>query len=179
MAAVQSYPASPPTFHSSDDGKHDLHQLPNHPPLPQTPPTTDEGSHKDDDAASSSSLSDLDETTANDIGINDFDEEENTRRFEDAARAGAEAEQHAQIKPHHFEGNVPVFMPNMDDFRDFQAFMTQADAWGMQHGIIKIIPPDEWKAARKPLDELIKHVRIKNPITQGRSANTLCNCVRD
>lgn len=44
--------------------------------------------------------------------------------------------------------------------------MAQADAYGMQSGIIKIIPPDEWKAARKALDDLVKHIRIKNPITQ-------------
>lgn len=44
--------------------------------------------------------------------------------------------------------------------------MAQADAYGMQSGIIKIIPPDEWKAARKALDELVRHIKIKNPITQ-------------
>lgn len=49
---------------------------------------------------------------------------------------------------------------------DFQAFMAQADAYGMQSGIIKIVPPEEWKAARKALDDLVKHIRIKNPIMQ-------------
>jgi len=49
---------------------------------------------------------------------------------------------------------------------DFQAFMAQADAYGMQCGIIKIVPPEEWKAARKALDELVKHIKIKNPLTQ-------------
>ena len=44
--------------------------------------------------------------------------------------------------------------------------MTQADAYGMQSGIIKIIPPPEWKADRTPLDDLVKHIRIKNPLTQ-------------
>lgn len=80
-----------------------------------TPPATDEGSH--DDAASSSSLSELDENADIDVSMQDFDEQENRRRFEDAARAGAEAEQHAQIKPHHFEGGIPVFQPTMDEFR--------------------------------------------------------------
>ena len=121
-ATVHTYPASPPAFHSSDhvnvkdEHEHDYHS---NPPLPQvsTPPTTDEGSHKDDDAASSSSLSDLDDTVDLDTRMRDFDEEENRQRFEDAARAGAEAEQHAQIKPHHFEGGIPVFQPTMDEFR--------------------------------------------------------------
>lgn len=44
--------------------------------------------------------------------------------------------------------------------------MSQADAYGMQSGIIKIIPPEEWKAARKALDDLVKHIKIKNPLTQ-------------
>ena len=73
-------------------------------PAPQvhTPPTTDEGSHKDDDAASSSSLSDLDD---------DIDDEENRMRFEEAARAGAEAEQYSEVKPERYENGVPIFTP--------------------------------------------------------------------
>ena len=131
-ATVLTYPASPPTFHSSDDAndndnvkiKHEHEYTPTlNPTLPQvsTPPTTDEGSHKDDDAASSSSLSDLDENVDLDTRMLDFDEEENRQRFEDAARAGAEAEQHAQIKPHHYEGGIPVFQPTMDEFRGKKA----------------------------------------------------------
>lgn len=72
--------------------------------LPQvhTPPTTDEASHKDDDAASSSSLSDLGD---------DIEDEENKMRFEEAARAGAEAEQYSEVKPDHYENGVPIFTP--------------------------------------------------------------------
>ena len=72
------------------------------PPQVQTPPHTDEGSHKDDDAASSSSLSDLGD---------DIEDEENRLRFEDAARAGAEAEKHTEIKPDRYENGVPIFTP--------------------------------------------------------------------
>jgi len=116
MAAVQAFPASPPTLHSSDEAKHDYHQ--NHVPSQvHTPPTTDEGSHKDDDAVSSSSLSDLDENADLGVNMDEYDEEQNRQRFEDAARAGAEAEQHSQIKPHHYEGGVPVFQPTMEEFR--------------------------------------------------------------
>jgi len=73
-------------------------------PLPQvhTPPTTDEASHKDDDAASSSSLSDLGD---------DIEDEENRLRFEEAARAGAEAEQFSEVKPDRYENGVPIFTP--------------------------------------------------------------------
>lgn len=72
------------------------------PPQVHTPPTTDEGSHKDDDAASSSSLSDLGD---------DIEDEENRMRFEDAARAGAEAEQYSEVKPDRYENGVPIFTP--------------------------------------------------------------------
>lgn len=116
MAAVHALPASPPTYAMSDEIKHDYH----HNPAPlqaHTPPTTDEASHKDDDAASSSSLSDLDESADLDVKMEDFDDQLNRQRFEDAARAGAEAEKHSQIKPHHYEGGVPIFQPTMDEFR--------------------------------------------------------------
>lgn len=72
------------------------------PPQVHTPPTTDEGSHKDDDAASSSSLSDLGD---------DIEDEENRMRFEEAARAGAEAEQYSEVKPDRYENGVPIFTP--------------------------------------------------------------------
>lgn len=67
-----------------------------------TPPTTDEGSHKDDDAVSSSSLSELDD---------EMEDEENRLRFEEAARAGAEAEQFSEVKPDRYENGVPIFTP--------------------------------------------------------------------
>ncbi len=74
------------------------------PPQVHTPPTTDEASHKDDDAASSSSsLSDLDDDMVED--------EENRMRFEEAARAGAEAEQFSEVKPDRYENGVPIFTP--------------------------------------------------------------------
>ena len=103
MAAVAmpSTTTSPKLAPTTLDTPHDLSEPL---PLPQvhTPPTTDEASHKDDDAASSSSLSDLGDDT---------DDEENRLRFEDAARAGAEAEQTSEVKPDRYENGVPIFTP--------------------------------------------------------------------
>ncbi|KIX08954.1 uncharacterized protein Z518_00032 [Rhinocladiella mackenziei CBS 650.93] len=127
------------------------------PPQVHTPPTTDEGSHKDDDAASSSSLSDLGD---------DIEDEENRMRFEEAARAGAEAEQYSEVKPDRYENGVPIFTPTMDQFKDFQRYVKGVDPYGMQSGIVLIDPPEEWKRARKALDEMVKTIRIKNPIAQ-------------
>ncbi|KPI41813.1 DNA damage-responsive transcriptional repressor RPH1 [Cyphellophora attinorum] len=111
-----------------------------------TPPITDEASHKEsDDAASSSSLSEL----GDDIG--DILDDENRMRFEEAARAGAEAEESSET---------------MDEFRDFEKYVQGVNPYGMQSGIVLIDPPEEWKRDRKPLDEQIKNVKIKNPITQ-------------
>ncbi|KIW68430.1 hypothetical protein PV04_04377 [Phialophora macrospora] len=131
------------------------HSLP--PPQVHTPPTTDEGSHKDDDAASSSSLSDLGD---------DIEDMENRMRFEEAARAGAEAEQYSEVKPDRYENGVPIFTPTMEQFRDFQRYVKGVDPYGMQSGIVLIDPPEEWKRARKALDEMVRTIKIKNPITQ-------------
>ncbi|KAI1615270.1 jumonji domain-containing protein 2 [Exophiala viscosa] len=127
------------------------------PPQVHTPPTTDEASHKDDDAASSSSLSDLGD---------DIEDEENRMRFEEAARAGAEAEQFSEVKPDRYENGVPIFQPTMEQFRDFQRYVKGVNPYGMQSGIVLIDPPEEWKRARKALDSQIKSIKIKNPIMQ-------------
>ncbi|KAI5289711.1 hypothetical protein KEM52_000683, partial [Ascosphaera acerosa] len=49
------------------------------------------------------------------------------------------------IKPDHYykDGEVPVFKPTMEQFRDFAAFIHAVDDYGMRSGIIKIIPPKE------------------------------------
>ncbi|KAI3647770.1 hypothetical protein MP228_007991 [Amoeboaphelidium protococcarum] len=40
---------------------------------------------------------------------------------------------------------VPVFKPTMEQFRDFNQFVTQVDKYGAISGIVKIIPPAEWR----------------------------------
>ena len=79
-----------------------------------TPPETDETSHshKDDDAASSSSLSDIGDLDVDPAGLGvHIEDAESDGKFEEAARAGAEAEQFSEVKPHHFDGGIPVFKP--------------------------------------------------------------------
>ena len=43
------------------------------------------------------------------------------------------------------EDGVPVFHPTMEQFKDFYAFCQAIDKWGMQSGIVKIVPPKEWR----------------------------------
>ena len=44
--------------------------------------------------------------------------------------------------------------------------MNKINAYGMKSGIVKVIPPPEWRAELPRLDEAIKAVRVKEPIKQ-------------
>lgn len=44
--------------------------------------------------------------------------------------------------------------------------MKKVDSYGMRSGIIKIIPPTEWKDAQPPLDDLVKYIKLREPIKQ-------------
>ncbi|KAI9673334.1 MAG: hypothetical protein M1829_004100 [Trizodia sp. TS-e1964] len=72
------------------------------------------------------------------------------------------------IEPDHYYegGKIPVFKPTMDQFRSFKKFMEKIDKYGMRSGIVKVIPPKEWRDALPQLDEAVKTIRVKNPIEQ-------------
>lgn len=44
--------------------------------------------------------------------------------------------------------------------------MKKINPYGMKSGIVKVIPPPEWKAGLPRLDEAIKTIRVKEPIKQ-------------
>jgi hypothetical protein len=44
--------------------------------------------------------------------------------------------------------------------------MEKVDKYGMKSGIIKIIAPQEWKDSLPPVDDLIKQIRVREPIKQ-------------
>lgn len=74
----------------------------------------------------------------------------------------------------------------MDQFRDFEKFIDKIDKYGMQSGIVKVVPPPEWyvghvslslngrlliaihnrRESLPDLSELVKTIKIKNPIMQ-------------
>jgi hypothetical protein len=88
----------------SPDKEQILHNISNAASHIQTPPASDGSSHghKDDDAASSSSLSDLE------------DDIESDTRFEDqiaGAGAGVQDDGRFDIKPDRYEGGIPIFTP--------------------------------------------------------------------
>ena len=44
--------------------------------------------------------------------------------------------------------------------------MKKINKYGMLSGIVKVIPPDEWKALQPRLDEQVKTIKVKEPIKQ-------------
>ncbi|KAI1266279.1 hypothetical protein F5Y18DRAFT_382971 [Xylariaceae sp. FL1019] len=77
-----------------------------------------------------------------------------------------EEEDIGEVTPDHWSGTVPVFKPDMHQFKDFKKFMAKIDSYGMKSGIVKVVPPDEWKDKLPQLDELVKQVRVREPIKQ-------------
>lgn len=71
------------------------------------------------------------------------------------------------VEPHHYSGGVPVFMPTMEQFEDFYAFNKAINKYGMELGIVKVIPPAEWKSSLpKYSQKALEKIKIKNPIIQ-------------
>ncbi|KAL2886956.1 DNA damage-responsive transcriptional repressor RPH1 [Ceratocystis lukuohia] len=71
-----------------------------------------------------------------------------------------------EVLPAEWSGKVPIFRPTMRQFQDFKKFMEAVDSYGMKSGIIKIVPPSEWRESLPPIDDLVKQVRVRNPIKQ-------------
>ncbi|GAA5814062.1 hypothetical protein MFLAVUS_007552 [Mucor flavus] len=71
------------------------------------------------------------------------------------------------IKPNEYYdqgGKVPVFRPTFDEFKDFKRFMTSVEEYGKISGIIKVIPPKEWKDHLPSLN--LDDLKVTKPITQ-------------
>ena len=71
------------------------------------------------------------------------------------------------IKPKfYFEPNgVPVFQPTVSEFKDFYKFVLSIEKYGMDAGLVKIIPPKEWFQSFDLNLEMLKEFKIK-PIKQ-------------
>ncbi|KAG6372655.1 JmjC domain, hydroxylase-domain-containing protein [Boletus reticuloceps] len=61
---------------------------------------------------------------------------------------------------------IPVFKPTMDEFADFEGYMTKIECWGLKSGIVKVIPPKEWVDALPPVKDQLAKVKIRSPIEQ-------------
>ncbi|OAD02245.1 hypothetical protein MUCCIDRAFT_22150, partial [Mucor lusitanicus CBS 277.49] len=75
---------------------------------------------------------------------------------------------------------IPIFTPTWDEFKDFKAFVESIEEYGKQSGIVKIIPPKEWKNQLPKLQQhQINNIKVTKPITQhiigGRGVFTQTN----
>ncbi|AQZ12885.1 GIS1 (YDR096W) and RPH1 (YER169W) [Zygosaccharomyces parabailii] len=63
---------------------------------------------------------------------------------------------------------IPVFRPSFDQFKDFYQYVKSINKYGMQSGIVKIIPPQEWldMLDDPPKAETLQGIKIKRPIQQ-------------
>ncbi|KAF2791386.1 JmjC domain-containing histone demethylation protein 3D [Melanomma pulvis-pyrius CBS 109.77] len=73
-----------------------------------------------------------------------------------------------EIEPDHYfdGGKIPVFKPTMDQFRSFKKYINKIDKYGMKSGIVKVIPPKEWRNSLPDLSDAVKAIKVKNPIMQ-------------
>ncbi|KAM3077346.1 hypothetical protein ACMFMG_006696 [Clarireedia jacksonii] len=92
----------------------------------------------------------------------------------DSELSDAEFTEDDPIEPDHYadDGRVPVFKPTAAQFKNFNLYMDKINPYGMRSGIVKVIPPPEWKAALPPLDDAIKTIRVKEPIKQEIMGNS-------
>ncbi|KAK7524803.1 hypothetical protein IWZ03DRAFT_341014 [Phyllosticta citriasiana] len=68
-------------------------------------------------------------------------------------------------------GKIPVFHPTMAQFRSFKKFVDKIDKYGMKSGIVKVVPPAEWRNSLPDLSEAVKKIKVKNPIMQDFSGS--------
>ncbi|CAE6492394.1 unnamed protein product [Rhizoctonia solani] len=61
---------------------------------------------------------------------------------------------------------IPVFRPTLDEFSDFEQYMDRIEPWGRRSGIVKVIPPKEWRDGLSSTTDRLAGVKLKNPIEQ-------------
>ncbi|KAI1634587.1 hypothetical protein F4809DRAFT_643327 [Biscogniauxia mediterranea] len=118
---------------------------------------------------SDSELSDVEDPTLGDdpVHMHDFMSSQPARGDEKEEEEQEEEEEDiGEITPDSWSGTVPVFKPTMHQFKDFKKFMEKVDCYGMKSGIIKIIAPQEWRDKLPELENLVKQIRVKEPIKQ-------------
>lgn len=77
------------------------------------------------------------------------------------------------IEPSYYDNGVPVFKPTMHEFRDFYNFNKAINKYGMESGIVKVIPPTQWvlRVQKCYTESNLGQVSIQNPIVQSINTN--------
>ncbi|TAQ91132.1 hypothetical protein B7494_g576 [Chlorociboria aeruginascens] len=86
----------------------------------------------------------------------------------DSELSDLEEEDLGEVAPDHWSANgtVPVFLPSLEQCGNFERYVEKVKDYGMKHGIVKVIPPAEWKGKLPRLDQAIKTIKVKEPIAQ-------------
>lgn len=73
------------------------------------------------------------------------------------------------VKPAYYSDGVPVFEPTMEEFKDFYKYNKAINPYGMQSGIVKVVPPPEWTSLLRGTytEENLLQIKIRNPIVQN------------
>ncbi|CEP18906.1 hypothetical protein [Parasitella parasitica] len=62
-------------------------------------------------------------------------------------------------------GRIPIFTPSWDEFKDFKAFVENIEEYGKEAGIVKIIPPKEWRDQLPRIQQhQINNIKVAKPI---------------
>ena len=74
-----------------------------------------------------------------------------------------------KIEPDHYSGGIPVFKPSHEEFKDFYKFNKAINEYGMQSGIVKVVPPKQWlkTLTSNYTKQNLEQIKIKNPIIQN------------
>ncbi|PSN68417.1 hypothetical protein BS50DRAFT_551941 [Corynespora cassiicola Philippines] len=122
-------------------------------------PSVEAAAHTNDDSSTKPALT---PPTSEDMDKRD------ERMSSELSELDSDYDDGEEIEPdHYFEGGkIPVFKPTMEQFRNFKRFIDKVDKYGMKSGIVKVIPPKEWRNSLPDLSEAVKSIKVKNPITQ-------------
>lgn len=71
----------------------------------------------------------------------------------------------SNIEPSEIADGVPIFRPSFEEFKDFEKYMKAINKYGMQSGVVKVMPPKEWiQSLPQITTEALKSIKIRNPI---------------
>ncbi|KAG8816801.1 hypothetical protein FRC18_000813 [Serendipita sp. 400] len=62
---------------------------------------------------------------------------------------------------------IPVFKPTWQEFSDFEKYMEAIQPWGIRSGIVKVIPPVEWRNGLPDMRPFLEDIKIRHPIEQN------------
>ncbi|KAL0084672.1 JmjC domain, hydroxylase-domain-containing protein [Phycomyces blakesleeanus] len=72
-------------------------------------------------------------------------------------------------------GKVPIFRPTMEQFKDFRKFILDIERYGREAGMVKVIPPKEWKDEFDASNQSLDHLKVEQPPIQSFiGTNEIC-----